>query len=309
MRFFIVDDDDAIRYMLTEIIEDYDLGKVIGEAENGLAVEHSLLELKKVDILIIDMLMPIRDGIQTVKAIKNDFSGKIIMLSQVENKEMVGKAYSLGVDYYITKPINRNEVVSVVKTASEHIKLKQLFHNIESSLNIAFRPNPETKNSPDSPTLLRNKAITNSEIALSEMGIAGEKGCRDLLNILRFLYDYEEEHTDTKDFPSLKLIFTTISERKISTNSEPEVQKECKALEQRLRRTIFQALVNLASMGVIDYANPKFEDYAAKFFDFAEVRKVMLCLENNEKPAMSQSHINIKKFIKVLFVESKKEQR
>lgn len=305
MRFFIVDDDDAIRYMLTEIIEDYDLGKVAGEAENGSVVDHALLELKKVDILIIDMLMPIRDGIQTVKAIKNDFKGKIIMLSQVENKEMVGKAYGLGVDYYITKPINRNEVVSVIKTASEHIKLKKLFQNIESSLNIALRPETAPKKQPD--LSLRGKTIKNSEIILSEMGIAGEKGSRDLLNILRFLYDYEQEHTDAKDFPSLKLIFTTISEKKIGPENEAEVQKECKALEQRLRRTIFQALVNLASMGVVDYANPKFEEYAAKFFDFAEIRKIMLILENNEKPSMSQSHINIKKFIKVFFMESKKD--
>lgn len=304
MRFFIVDDDEAIRYMLTEIIEDYDLGKVIGEAENGACVDQQLLTLKKVDILLIDMLMPIRDGIQTVNAIKDQFNGKIIMLSQVENKEMVGKAYALGVDYYITKPINRNEVVSVIKTASEHINLKKLVRNIESSLHVALRP--QEKSAPIEKNSARQQATKAGELLLSEMGIAGERGCKDLLAILIFLFDYEQEHKGAKDFPCLKEIFTRIAENKIGPGSESDIQKECKALEQRLRRTIFQALVNLASMGVVDYANPKFEDYAAKFFDFAEVRKMMLCLENDEKPHMSQSHINLKKFIKVLFIEVKK---
>lgn len=307
MHFFVVDDDDAIRSMLAEIIEDYDLGKVIGEAANGAMIDNQLLEMKNIDILIIDLLMPVRDGVQTVKSIKDTFRGKIIMLSQVENKEMIGNAYALGVDYYITKPINRNEVVSVIKTASEHVQLKNLVHNIESSLHFVLKKDySSVKPDKTTPASLRHKVMATGEISLSEMGIAGEKGCKDLLEILKFLYEYEEEHAGEKDFPSLKSLFTSIAIKKVGSYCEPDIQKECKALEQRLRRTIFQALVNLASMGVIDYSNPKFEDYAAKYFDFAEVRKVMISLENNEKPHMSQSHINIKKFIKVLFIEAKK---
>lgn len=306
MRFFLIDDDEVIRSMLTEIIEDYDLGKVVGEAENGSTVDNQLLDVKNIDILIIDMLMPIRDGIQTVKAIKNCFNGKIIMLSQVENKELIGKAYALGVDNYITKPINRNEVVSVIKNVTEHMKLRKLINNIESSLNIALRPEKQ-KNLPISGEMTtQNKLTSTTEILLSEMGIAGEKGSKDLLNIMQFLEKNELEHKDSHDFPSLKSIFQSIAVPRVGDDNALNIQKECKAIEQRLRRTVFQALLNLASMGVIDYANPKFEDYAAKFFDFAEVRKVMLLLENEQKPIMSQAHINIKKFIKVLFIEAKK---
>jgi len=307
MRFFLIDDDEVIRSMLTEIIEDYDLGKVVGEADSGANIDSQLLDVKNVDILIIDMLMPIRDGIQTVKAIKDDFQGKIIMISQVENKEMVGKAYNLGVDHYITKPINRNEVVSVIKNATEHMNLRKLVHNIENSLNIALRPEQKQTAKIISPEIIvRHKLIATGEALLSELGIAGEKGSKDLLNILSFLQKYDQEHTISHDFPSLKDIFQSVAIQKTGTDNELNIQKECKAIEQRLRRTVFQALLNLASIGIIDYANPKFEDYAAKFFDFAEIRKVMLLLENEKKPNMSQAHINIKKFIKVLFIEAKK---
>jgi len=308
MRFMIVDDDEVIRTMLSDIIEDYDLGEIAGEADNGSLIDTALLERKKIDILVIDMLMPIRDGVQTVKSIKADFTGKIIMLSQVENKEMIGNAYSLGVDYYITKPINRNEVVSVIRAVSEHMQLKNLVHNIEKNLHTALRSNysaeiAHTIRHTPLPLTIRQKG----EMMLTEMGIGGEKGCKDLLDILQFLQKQEQETLMQKDFPSLKIIFTKIAEAKLGQENTIEIQKEYKALEQRLRRTIFQALVNLASMGITDYANPKFEEYAAKFFDFTEVRKIMLTLESNEKVNMSQIHINSKKFIKVLFMEAKKD--
>jgi two-component system response regulator YcbB len=38
MRFYIIDDDEVFRSMLAEIIEDNDLGEVIGEAEDGIVL-------------------------------------------------------------------------------------------------------------------------------------------------------------------------------------------------------------------------------------------------------------------------------
>jgi len=124
MRFFIVDDDEAVRSMLAEIIENNDLGEVVGEASDGFIIDNHLLTLKQVDILIIDLLMPFRDGIQTVNDLKSSFFGKIIMVSQVEDIEMISKAYSVGVEYYITKPINILEVIRVIHTVVDHILLQ-----------------------------------------------------------------------------------------------------------------------------------------------------------------------------------------
>ncbi|TKI89981.1 response regulator, partial [Bacillus cereus] len=87
MYFYIVDDEKAVRSMLAQIIEDEDLGEVIGEAEDGLSLEQHMPILKKIDILFIDLLMPIQDGIKTIRQIKPSFKGKIIMVSQVESKE------------------------------------------------------------------------------------------------------------------------------------------------------------------------------------------------------------------------------
>lgn len=305
MRFFIVDDDEAIRLMLSEIIEDYDLGEVVGEAENGAAIDDQLLNIKNVDILIIDLLMPIRDGIETVREVKPGFNGKIIMLSQVESKEMVGNAYLLGVNYYITKPINRLEVISVIQNLSEHLRLQNVIYNIEKNLHVL---NTEKSYSTSSSVPLSKGAITTAgQYLLAELGMIGESGCRDLLGMLNFLNSYEKDRPLEQEFPSLKDIFMNVAKLKAGTDLN-DIKKETKALEQRVRRAIFQGMHHLSSIGVTDYTNPKFEEFAPKFFDFSEVRKIMIHLQHNTKPSISNAHINIKKFIKVLYLEAKKRQ-
>jgi len=308
MRFFLVDDDEAIRSMLAEIIEDYDLGEVIGEAENGAAIDVQLLTIKAIDILIIDLLMPIRDGIQTVQELKPNFNGKIIMLSQVEDKEMIGNAYLLGVHSYITKPINRLEVLSIIQNVMEHIRLQKVISNIETNLHVLTGG----KAAPTSVPLTTNPntIITSGQYLLAELGMISEIGCKDLLAILCYLYKYENQNPSDHEIPSLKDIFLNVAIKKLELSSpdETDIKKEVKALEQRVRRTIFQGSIHLASLGIIDYNNPIFEEYGPKFFDFTEIRKIMIHLQNNSKPAISDSHINIKKFVKVLFIESKKHQ-
>ncbi|MCC5464673.1 response regulator [Pelosinus baikalensis] len=304
MRFFIVDDDEAIRSMLSEIIEDYDLGIVVGEAANGAAIDDHLLNVKAVDILIIDLLMPVRDGIETVRAIKSGFGGKIIMLSQIDNKEMIGNAYLLGVNYYITKPINRLEVLGIIQNVMEHVRLQNVINNIEKNLNVL-----NTEKGPSASgtaAVSKHSIVVSGQNLLAELGMIGENGCNDLLGMLDYLKSYENHQPLELEFPSLKDIFMNVAMKKLGLSDPNDIKKETKALEQRVRRAIFQGLHHLSSIGVTDYANPKFEEYAPKFYDFVEVRKMMLNLQNNMKPSISNSHINIKKFIKVLYLESKK---
>ncbi|MFB8735769.1 response regulator [Bacillus sp. SL00103] len=123
-----MDDDEAVRSSLAQLIEDEELGIVAGEAEDGAELTASYLNDLHIDILCIDLLMPERDGLETIRAIKDEFHGKYLMLSQVETKELIGQAYTLGVEYYVTKPINRVEVLSVLHLMIERLHLE---HSIE----------------------------------------------------------------------------------------------------------------------------------------------------------------------------------
>ncbi|MGF6952258.1 two-component system response regulator YcbB [Neobacillus sp. B4I6] len=304
MNFYIVDDDEVHRSMLAQIIEDEDLGDIIGEAEDGFMLEKNLMILKYVDILFIDLLMPVCDGLETIRRLKGEFSGKIIMISQVESKELIGEAYTLGVEYYISKPINRIEVLSVIRKVMERIQLEKSISEIQKSLNTVFnlqQPKQETAN-----VLKKTSIVTAGEFLLSELGILGESGSKDLLDILQYLDQYEQYHT-FEQFPPLKEIFVQITLKKLGTPAaQIDIQREVKASEQRVRRAIYQSLNHLASLGLSDFSNAKFENYASKFFDFTIVRKKMTELQKNPKATASSTRINTKKFIQVLYFESKR---
>lgn len=154
LNFFIVDDSTTIRAMLSNIIEEEGMGTVIGEAEDGSEVYADSLVEQKIDILLVDLLMPNRDGIETVREIAPFFRGKIIMISQVETKDMIGEAYALGVDHYITKPINRLEVVSILKKVSDHYRLEKSLSDIQKSLSFL---NSQTQHPEPNKTYLAHK--------------------------------------------------------------------------------------------------------------------------------------------------------
>jgi two-component system response regulator YcbB len=290
--------------MLSQIIEDADLGEVAGEAEDGSYVDADLLALKKVDILLIDLLMPVRDGIETVRQLVDRFDGKIIMISQIEAKDMVAEAYSHGIEYYITKPINRLEVISVIQKVGERVLLQKSIQDIQKSLSVLGLG--RTKEKKENP-YTEKTIITSGKYLLTELGMIGESGSKDLLDMLDYIYQSEKDHADDHEFPSLKEIFHNVALKKLGRFAHPaDLQKEIKASEQRVRRAIYQALTHLASLGLTDYSHPKFENYASKFFDFTEVRKKMIELENDSEPALSTARINTKKFILVLYLEAKR---
>ena len=305
MLYYIVDDDEVFRSMLSQIIEDEGLGEIVGEAEDGAFIDADQLNFKKVDILFIDLLMPIRDGIETVRHIASSFTGKVIMISQVESKQLIGEAYSLGAEYYITKPLNKIEVVSIVRKVMERLRLERSIQDIQKSLNNVFQwEQPQGRNEfvPD------EKKITDSgRFLLSELGIVGENGSKDFLSMLEYLFGQEKEKTFEYGFPALKDIFHYITVKKLGeAASEVEIDKERKASEQRVRRAIYQSLNHLASLGLTDFSNPKFESYAPKFFDFTVVRKRMTEMTKEELATSGHTRINTKKFIQVLYFEAKR---
>ncbi len=107
-------------------------------------------------------------------------------------------------------------------------------------------------------------------------------------------------------FPPLKDLFMIIAKKQLGLSAtHTDLQREIKASEQRVRRAVHQALVHIASLGLTDYTNPKFENYASKFFDFSQVRSAMIDLEEKPDANAFHSRINIKKFIQALYFEIK----
>lgn len=288
VNYFILDDDISTRKIMHRIIREESLGEVIGESDQPIEAEGEILLLKP-DIVLIDLLMPLQDGIETVQHIKEkNFSGKIIMISQIENKEMVAKAYQNGIEYFIHKPVNRVEVTAVINNVLEKIKMEQSFLKIKESLNLFPFSNEQSN-----PSKQNSKVII--ENIFSDLGILGENGSRDIEEIMNHLLRNDIDINNI----SLKSLYKEVLENQKLDTSENAV----KAMEQRLRRAIIQALTNLASLGLTDYTHPKFEQFATKFFDFHEVRLKMN--EIDEKKTRRNSRVNIRKFLHAFYVEVK----
>ncbi|WP_026573183.1 response regulator [Bacillus sp. UNC438CL73TsuS30] len=303
MNFFIVDDTVTIRGMLSNIIEEEGLGSIVGEAADGAEVDAETLSLKDVDILMIDLLMPIRDGIETVREIAPSFQGKIIMISQVETKDMISEAYSLGVEQYITKPINRLEVVSVLKKVSDYLMLEKSLQHIQKSLSFLTKHNTNDRILEKARPSKQSSIISSAKSILLELGIVGKSGEKDLLDLLTILHQLEIQ--GNRDLPPLKELYEQAAKTRLGSASSPqEITKEGKAVEQRIRRTIQQVLEHLASLGLTDYANPTFEYFSSKLFDYTQVRMKMLEL-GGKKHTASTTRIDIKKFLHSILMEAK----
>jgi len=290
LSFGIVDDDAVSRLMLQTIIEKGGLGEVVATAQSGTEGEKVLLETAP-DVVVIDLLMPEQDGIETIIRLKDQgFQGKYVMISQIENKEMIGKAYQAGVEFYIQKPINRIEVEAVLSKVNEQWNISRSLREIKESLTKLNLLNMGMDN-------VRKKRSVREimQPILMDMGIIGDSGSRDLMEII----DYLARHHKSDGIPPLKELYETAA--RAHKMSAADVEKEGKAVEQRIRRAVMAALTNIASIGLTDYSNPKFEHYAPLYFEFQDVRLKMKEIDEPEKP--EKCKVNIKKFLQVLYLE------
>lgn len=290
LSFGIVDDDAVSRLMLQKIIEKGGLGEVVGTAGSGSEGEKVLLETTP-DVVVIDLLMPDQDGIETIIRLKEQgYQGKYVMISQIENKEMIGKAYQAGVEFYIQKPINKIEVEAVLSKVNEQWNISRSLQEIKESLTklSLLHTGPES-------TRKKRSVREIMQPILMDMGIVGDAGSRDLMDIMEHL----TRHHKAEGIPPLKELYETVS--RCHKVKEADVEKEGKAVEQRIRRTVMGALTHIASIGLTDYSNPKFEHYAPLYFEFQDVRMKMKEIDESSKP--EKGKVNIKKFLQVLYLE------
>lgn len=103
IRIMIVDDHVLLTDSLRMVLESYREFEIIGTAHNGQeAVEKCLL--LKPDVVLMDIKMPVMDGLEAALAIKQNMPGiKVIILTSLEEEKYVVSAFVNGIDAYILK--------------------------------------------------------------------------------------------------------------------------------------------------------------------------------------------------------------
>jgi CheY-like chemotaxis protein len=118
----VVDDDESIRSLLQQELSD--AGYIIEEAANGKEALQSVRK-NRPDLIILDVMMPEMNGFDVAAILKNDpqtMDIPIIVLSIVQDK---ARGFRIGVDRYLTKPIDTGELFAEVGTLLEQGKSKK----------------------------------------------------------------------------------------------------------------------------------------------------------------------------------------
>lgn len=112
----IVDDLTFIKLLLKDLIEKAGF-RVVGEASDGEeAID--MYQVKKPDLVLLDITMPKMDGITALKKILAlDPGAKIIMCSALGQQRLIVQAIQLGAKDFIVKPFRPDRVISSIKKA------------------------------------------------------------------------------------------------------------------------------------------------------------------------------------------------
>ncbi|MBU3110054.1 sporulation transcription factor Spo0A [Clostridium lacusfryxellense] len=146
INIIIVDDNKEF----CEILKNYMLIEkdivVTGMAQNGVEAL-KLIEEKKPDLVVLDIIMPILDGLgvlERLNTMKLDPFPRVIVLSAIGQEKITQRALLLGADYYIVKPFNMDVLIRRIRqtlnnTISNDDVKKPLTDTAESKININQR--------------------------------------------------------------------------------------------------------------------------------------------------------------------------
>lgn len=126
-RILVAEDETLIRMDLVEMLREAGY-EVVGEATNGQeAIE--LAESLRPDIAILDVKMPVLDGISAAEQIIN--IAPVLMLTAFSQRDLVERARDAGAMAYVVKPFTINDLIPSIEIAiSRHLQMRTLSQEV-----------------------------------------------------------------------------------------------------------------------------------------------------------------------------------
>jgi CheY-like chemotaxis protein len=119
-NILLVDDDSIANFLIEKIVQSTGLARNIFKALNGKeALEYFYQSNEVPEIVLLDLNMPVMNGFEFLKAfqileLKDKEDVLIIMVTSSVNPSDLEKARSLGIRYYLTKPISAEMIRSII---------------------------------------------------------------------------------------------------------------------------------------------------------------------------------------------------
>lgn len=161
INVLVVDDSALMRKVLRNVLSDCPGVRVMGVARNG---DEALTAIAthKPDLITLDVEMPVMDGLETLKKIKERYTIPVIMLSSVTNKETTFKALELGAEDFIEKPTDIGKNGEAFKKA------------LHKQIIMYFSDEPALTEPSEAPVMTRS--LTNRKATLGAIVIGASTG-------------------------------------------------------------------------------------------------------------------------------------
>ena len=152
--------------------------KVIGEADNGTHLLN-MLKMIPADVILLDIQMPIMDGIAALPEIKKIApNAKVIMLTMMEDHSMVTKLMELGANSYLPKTSDIEVIYEAIKTCYE----QEYYFN--SLTNKALLTNLKLRNVATPQKLMQQEAHLNDKEMMILKLMCEEKSTKEIADLV-----------------------------------------------------------------------------------------------------------------------------
>jgi AmiR/NasT family two-component response regulator len=189
-RVVIAEDEALIRMDLAEMLAEEGY-VVVGQAADGAAAV-DLAEQERPDLVILDVKMPVLDGIAAAERIAQARIAPVVILTAFSQRELVDRARDAGAMAYLVKPFTRSDLVPAIEIAlSRFTELGELEREIgDLGEQLAARKSVD-----------RAKGVLQKELGLTEPEAFRwiQKTAMDLRRSMREVADGVVEHGVSRD--------------------------------------------------------------------------------------------------------------
>ena len=208
INVILVDDQEIVREGIKMILSLDEEINIIKEAENGRKLLDVLSEGPLPDVILMDVRMPIMNGVEAAKIVKEKYKDmKVIILTTFNEDEYIFEGIKNGVDGYILKDAGSDYIIKAIKTAYNGNML--LDPEVTAKIVRAYNSISTDKQTPTQINEYKKKLerLTQRELEVAKL-VAQGKSNKEICHIL-FLTEGTVKNYLTKIFEKLELTSRT----------------------------------------------------------------------------------------------------
>ncbi len=221
MHILVCDDEELIRTVINDYAENE--GYTCDQASDGDEA-YELCTINKYDLIIMDIMMPHKDGFTAVKEIRQITDAPVIMLSARTEEIDKLQGFELGIDDYVTKPFSPKELMARIKAVTKRNKSEDLLQAGNIVLNkLSYQ------------VLIDDKPVemTHTQFELLELFIKNPNIALSRDKIIESIWGYDYEADDRTIDAHIKLLRSKLGKYRDSIKTIRKVGYKFEYVEKK----------------------------------------------------------------------------